>query len=152
MTARQTKIQIVLVLGVFLIAGLMMMFFGCPKLFRTKRFLDGAKFTDGVIVEMARMPGGKPAFQPVFRFSDVGGAEWTVKEMSGSSSPRYTVGQNVPVAYSPTDPMRARINTIGTLWGIPIFLTTMGFCFTVVSGIGFSWALFESKHHKPSVT
>ena len=146
MTARQIKAQYFAVLGVFMLAGLIVTAYGTYWLLLTKRFLANAQFTSGIVIDLKQSMGRRGSlFRPVFRFKDINGTERVVDELTASEPSPFCVGQTVPVAYPAGDPMKARVNTFGTLWFFPVVISALGVLFILIPGIGFALVVIDTN-------
>lgn len=85
-------------------------------------------------------------FYPVIQFVQVNGQTQVFKSSSGSGSPEYAVGQQVPVIYLASDPADARIESTGNVWGLAIALGVMGGLFLLIPGGVLFW-----DHRKSSM-
>ena len=152
MTARQVKAKHFAGLGFFMLTGLIMTSYGTYWMLLTKQFLAKAEFTNGIVVDLKRAPGSGAFFSPVFRFKDANGTERVVAEDVASDSSPFCIGQTVPIAFPPGDPLKARIQAFGTLWFFPVLISGMGVLFSLVSGIGLDRVIFGGARYTPWVT
>jgi len=66
-------------------------------------------YVQGTVVGFER-PHARQVY-PIFEFEDAGGRQHRVVNSSQQAIVRFATGDAVPVAYSQSDPQRARINT-----------------------------------------
>lgn len=92
----------------------------------TRSFLSNAVRADGTVVALdALHDRGSTTYRPIIRFQTPSGTV-EFRSSSGSNPPGYTVGDTIPVLYSPAKPNEATPDEFFPLWGAA----------TIVGGIG----------------
>ena len=98
-----------------------------------RKWLAKWQRVEGEVIEMQR---SKRTWKPVIRFQTTEGFDVVYASQSGSSPPRYLVGQRVPILYNPDDPQEATIPHLLQTWGAEIIigiLLTGGVAFAAVA-------------------
>lgn len=98
----------------------------------TRSFLSNAVSTDGIVVALdALSDRGSTTYRPIIRFQTPSG-NVEFRSSSGSNPPRYTVGDTVPVLYSPDKPNDARPDAFFSLWGAATITAGIGLVFFTI--------------------
>ena len=92
-------------------------------------FLDTSLRVDGTVVALERKRNAKgfDTYHPVVQFMPTEPPE--IVEFTsrfGIWPSPFAVSDSVEVAYDPTDPTRARINSFWTIWFLPMLLVVFG--------------------------
>src|SRR5262249_33106589 len=104
--------------------------------------IDGYRHAEGTVVAQAAKGRG---FSPVVVFATPGGARVRYTPGLSTNPPRYTIGERLPVIYSPSDPSHAAIDEFWELWFAPLFPTSFG---VLVGSIGLG--LLIASRRKPA--
>jgi len=72
---------------------------------------------------------------PVIRFRTSSGSILEFIATATSRPSRYTVGEQVPVAYNPANPESSRIDAPWKLWSLPIILVGLGVVFIILGSL-----------------
>lgn len=108
---------------------------GVVSWFTTKRFVDNAHQTTGTVIGLAshRSSKGGTTYSPIIRFRAVDGSEVEFTESMSSNPPGYTVNEQVPVLYDPSNYRKARaFKSSWRLYFVPLLLGGMGLIFLIV--------------------
>lgn len=98
----------------------------------TRSFLSNAVGTDGIVVDLeAQGDRGSTTYRPIIRFQTPGGTV-EFRASSGSNPPSYTVGDTVPVLYSPEKPNDATPDAFFSLWGAATITAGIGLVFFTI--------------------
>lgn len=103
--------------------------------FTTKRFADNASKATGTVIGLARHRSSKGGhtYAPIIRFRAIDGSEIEFTESVSSNPPGYTVNEQVPVLYDPSDYKKARaFKSTWRLYFVPLLLGGMGLIFLIV--------------------
>jgi hypothetical protein len=87
--------------------------------------------------------GNSTFYTPVFAFTAKDGHTYTVASATGSNSPPFTPGQQVPVRYNPGEPTAAKIATVAQLWRMPLVFGSAGVMFSLIG-----WLLLRSERQR----
>jgi hypothetical protein len=89
-------------------------------------------YVQGTVIGFER-PHPKQRF-PIFEFKDADGASHRVVNSSQQAMTRFTTGDAVPIAYSRSDPQRARIDTFwfNHRWLVGGFIVALTLVFGVL--------------------
>jgi len=126
-----------------LILGAAAIGMGAPQVVDNLRFVETAKQTTGVIVEVVRVGDD---FHPIVEYADAEERQlrfesrWTVEDGS-----YFQVGQTVGVLYAPDDPADARLDTWES-WAMDSIIPGLG---AVILLIGIV-SLVKERGHRPS--
>lgn len=98
------------------------------------RFLRTACMTFGVVeqVTLLHLVDGH-AYQPKITFTTQAGGKVQLASVGMSNPPRFRVGQEVPVVYDPSDPHRARIQSLASLWFASLLFGGVGSLFFLIA-------------------
>lgn len=107
-----------------LLLGVLLMIGGVLLLRSVLRFRRSAVAARGRVVRLTSPGTGLRRRIPEFEFVTENGDEVTV--VSTSAYGRFFAGDEVPVLYDPTNPRRARIDTLSHLYGFPTVLMLAG--------------------------
>jgi Protein of unknown function (DUF3592) len=122
---------LLLVGAIFLVIGVVLFAIGGFLWMRTRRFLETAVDTTGVIVDLLESSGsdGGTVYQAVVEFQTREGqtVRWT--ESMASSPAAGDVGDQLPMKYNPDDPNEARIARAFRMWFVTMLLSGMGLMF-----------------------
>jgi hypothetical protein len=91
-------------------------------------------------LEYQRSSDGGGTYKPVVRFRPEGAEEIEFRGTVGSNPPSFRKGEAVEVLYDPQAPERARINSFGQLWFVPVLLGVFGLVF---GGIGWGYWIMK---------
>jgi len=113
--------------------GAMLLFVGIAAFIQTRRFATDAIRTSGTVVENKATQkrredgvGQDTLYYPIFEFADFQGIQRRVQGSTASSPPSFSIGAKVRVLYSRSDPERARIDSFGNLWLLPLLASGLG--------------------------
>ncbi|RFA25573.1 hypothetical protein CAI21_18785 [Alkalilimnicola ehrlichii] len=107
--------------------------------YNSYRFVTTAEPTVGVVLEVRREIGRDSdgnqtvRYYPVVRYQGPNGMA-TYRSRSGSSSPRFSVGELVPMLYDPANPRNVRMDDFFDLWTATVLFSVFGVIFTLVGG------------------
>ena len=124
---------------IFLGVGSIVLAVAALSFLHTRQFVHSSSAGDGVVIEnvwresSGRSRGG--SYYPRVRFRTGSGQDFVIISSTGSSPPSFRVGERVQVLYSPDNPTRARIDSFGSLWALPLIFGCIGLVFCSV-GIG----------------
>jgi len=120
-----------------LIVGLALSVLAAYFWFDTRKFLDGAAHSEGVVVAVRE---GVPTQLWTFvAFKTANGRQVEFRSKRPDSvSPRFPIGTRVDVLYDPRDPANARINSLIDIWGLTIAFSALGVVFL---GLGIAVSL-----------
>jgi hypothetical protein len=130
-----------LIFGMFFVIGVGVFAGGIYTIQQTRRFLQTAVETPGVVTENLWRESRSSArsiswsFYPRIRFRTSDGQEIVFVSDTGSSPPSYRVNQPVTVLYDPRQPDHASIKSFMELWMLSAILCGLGTIFTSL-GIG----------------
>ncbi|MCK0127105.1 DUF3592 domain-containing protein [Erythrobacter sp. F6033] len=90
----------------------------------------------GTIIELAdyRDSEGTTMYRPVAEFYDTSGRRYEFSSKTSSSSPGFSVGEQVDIIYDPLRPQDARIDTFGQRFLLPTIFTAIGSLFVLIGG------------------
>jgi hypothetical protein len=110
---------------------------GLVVLARRIGFVRRAERTQGTVVrvEQRRSRRGTQHF-PFVRFVATDRRDVTFRSPTGTSRPKWAVGDAMPVRYLPDDPQRALVDGARALWGLPVALLLMGAAALELKGSG----------------
>ena len=95
---------------VLVIGGAALLFFGHYQYGKTKRFLEQAARTTGLVVELsASETSDDVTYAPVVEFEQEG-RKYRFRDSVGSNPPSHRIGEVVPVLYRPANPAESRID------------------------------------------
>jgi len=103
--------------------------------YTTKRFTENATRTTGTVIALAQYHSseGGTSYSPVVRFKAIDGSEIQFTESMSSNPPGYTVNEQVPVLYDPSNYRKARVfKSSWRLYFVPLLLGGIGLIFMVV--------------------
>lgn len=103
--------ELFLVLGVNALISFTMLAIGIISYIRTKKFLNSAVETRGIVFEevyKGTSDGGGSMYSPKVKFTDRMGKEYEFTENWSSNRPDFKIGDEVIVLYNPADPFKAR--------------------------------------------
>jgi hypothetical protein len=130
------------VLGILGIGGIAILMIAALFTVRTLSFLRHSAGAVGMIErlepEVRQSSNGRPhtTYAPVFSFVTAEGREVLVTSRMSSNPPGFHPGESVPVLYDPRNPLNARINTFGQMWGAETILGGLGAAFC---GMNLAW-------------
>ena len=78
----------------------------------------------GTVVALKESPATEESgvtYAPVIKY-DADGQAYTFTSNNSSDPPAYKIGQKVDIIYDPAQPSRARVNSWGELWLMPLIL------------------------------
>ena len=103
---------------------------------RARKFLEGAVTTVGIVTDVLREESVETdndgirtintMFRPVVRFSTESGEQIEFASGVSTNSPSYRKGGQVPVAYDPSDPQKAKIKSFWLVWGFAVVAAGIG--------------------------
>lgn len=103
---------------------------------RARTFLEGAVTTVGIVTEVLREESVQTdndgfrttdtMFRPVVRFSTESGEQIEFASGVSTNPPSYRKGGQVPVAYDPSDPQKAKIKSFWLVWGFAVVAAGIG--------------------------
>jgi hypothetical protein len=98
----------------------------------TLYFIQHASHADGTVIALTqRVDDEDRSVTPTFAFKTPAGVSITTKSNT-SSNPGFSLGDEVPVLFDPTDPQNAKIATNGQLWLMPIIFGIISVLFTPI--------------------
>src|SRR3972149_6835121 len=101
-TVIQVSLISVLIISGFLLTGFILWY-------RTKRFLDKAHKSSGVVIKVKKIPfENRDTFSPVVRFTTSDGRALSFTDPNSSYPSEFKVGERADVLYDPQNPHRAR--------------------------------------------
>ncbi len=106
-----TQNELYLVLGVNGLISFTMLVIGIISYIRTKKFLNRAVETRGIVIDKAfkgSSEGGGGMYSPKIKFTDRMGKELEFTENWSSNRPDFKIGDEVIVLYDPANPVKAR--------------------------------------------
>jgi Protein of unknown function (DUF3592) len=104
-------------------------------------FVQKAEKTNATLVEYAlgRKKKGRQTYIPIFKFKTLTNEEITYSDKSSSTRKPWAIGEEIKIAYDPTDPSNAKLLTYLDLFPVSIFLAAFAFPFIVI-GAGYFWS------------
>lgn len=94
----------------------------------------------GHITELVERPSKDGTFfYPVFTYADQRGVEHKIYSSVGTYPPPNQVGDTVTVLYSPGAEQNAQLDDWSTIWGIPIFLASLGVADSIMGIVVHLW-------------
>ena len=124
---------------IFVAMGSTMLAVAAATFLHTRDFVKNSSAGEGVVIDLVwressgRSRGG--AYYPRVRFRTDSGQEFVFVSSTGSRPASFQVGERVHVLYSPDNPTRARIDSFGSLWVLPLVFGSLGLVFCSV-GLG----------------
>ena len=111
----------------------------------TTWFLAHSVTASGAVVSIRAVPdqGNSTFYTPVFAFTASDGHTYTVASDTGSNTPSFAPGQQVPVRYNPSAPTAAKIAIAGQLWRFPLVFGSAGVIFSLMG-----WLLLRSERRR----
>ncbi|HEC12850.1 MAG TPA: DUF3592 domain-containing protein [Acidiferrobacteraceae bacterium] len=101
----------------------------------TQSFLESAAVTNGSVVELVRSRSSdSTTYAPVVQFKTESGALVEFTSSTSSNPPGYSKGESVEVFYLPSNPQKAKINGLFSLWGAALIVGILGGVFFLVGG------------------
>ena len=101
-----------------------------------RTFLEGAVTTVGIVTDVLREESVQTdndgfrttdtMFRPVVRFSTESGEQIEFASGVSTNPPSYRKGGQVPVAYDPSDPQKAKIKSFWLVWGFAVVAAGIG--------------------------
>jgi hypothetical protein len=116
---------IAIVKYVFALIGTVLLIAAIYAYQETRTFVASASRTTGTVT-------GYSGNRPIVRFKDERGTEVQFTSSTGSSPPRYRVGEAVAVLYQPAAPYDAKIEGFFALWGVPVIIGGIGSVFFLI--------------------
>ena len=111
---------------IFLGVGSIMLAGAALSFMHTRQFVHSSSVGDGVVIENVwRESSGRRrsgSFYPRVRYRTMSGQDFVIISNTGSRPPSFRVGERVQILYSPDNPTRARIDSFGSLWALPLVL------------------------------
>ncbi len=141
--------EVLAILMVLIVTGIFFLMMGWNEFFQSRTFLDGAKRTQGVVIELVyeRGSGGRAGsssgYRSVYRYTALDGETHTNRSRSRSDPPRHAVGDPLAVRYRPEQPDNARIDSFAELWSSATWNSGFGL---FLLGIGTIGLLTAIKH------
>ncbi|MEE4201021.1 DUF3592 domain-containing protein [Erythrobacter sp.] len=91
---------------------------------------------EGTIIEMDRYRDSdhKTMFRPIAEFTDANGRRHKFASKTSSSSPAFSVGENIAVLYDPAAPHDARIDSFSQRYLLPVIFMAFGGLFLLIGG------------------
>lgn len=118
----------------YLIISVALIVAGLINWYRTKKFIETAQRTTGIVIELVTRSGRKgPTYSPTVRFKAIDGSEIVFTETLSTRPPGYEINEQVTVLYDPNNYQRARI--FKTKWRIyyyALLLVGLGTVFFIV--------------------
>ena len=134
-----------LIFSLFFVIGAGLLTGGVYSIQQTRRFLQTAVETRGVVTEvvwresLSRNRGSSWSSYPRFRFSTSDGQEIAVISNTGSSPPSYRVNEPVTILYDPQQPFHASIKSFSELWMLSVILCGLGAVFSSFGIVAVVW-------------
>jgi hypothetical protein len=109
------------------LSGIIILVLASALYLRKKAKYEGWATTNGRLMGFKEEQGkhGK-VYAPIVAFNDSSGQEVTFTSRLASNNKRFTIGDDVPVRYSPLDSSKAMINRTFDLYFIEIILGIAG--------------------------
>lgn len=123
---------------IFMIVGLVLLWFGYSTYTSTQQFLKVALKASGTVVEMREVydsEDGDYTYRPIIDFTDRRGVAHTYTSATSSYPPAYEVGDKVELLYDPQKPDQVSINTWIDLYLGVLILGIIGGTFVLISGL-----------------
>jgi hypothetical protein len=125
--------------------GLVFFAIGASTGWRSWGRVFGSRRVEGTVVELARIepskvPGPKgqvdtkPGFAPVVQYQ-VEGQTYRIQGRISSTEPGYSVGEAVPVRYSPDNPSDGTIDSFAEKWLMPLAFGGSGLLFALLGSV-----------------
>jgi len=121
--------------------GLIFLSYGTYSIYKYYDFSSHSAITAGTVTEVeVHMPNSgststpRPAFQPVFAYTDMNGVEQSGQTFNISDRYNFGIGTVHEIQYDTNDPSVVRMNDWFNLWGKPLIFLVIG-----LGIIGYSW-------------
>jgi hypothetical protein len=125
-----------IVANVSLVVGLLMIACSLYLFKETQVFVAQSIIAKGIVVRLEAVKetvkqGSSPSqtrvsYKPVAQFKTQEGKVVEFTSLVASAPSQYLVGEKLDVRYAATDPLKAEINDIFSLWGMPTLLAALG--------------------------
>ncbi len=144
---------------VFIGLGLLLLIGGLNTIAQHLALINSAPRTQGTVVRtyqvnhpsaLRRREQQGPDYYAVVQYTTAAGTPYTVTTAIGATGDQgnFSVGQQVPIFYHPTDSTAIEIDTTGQLWALPLMLTFFG---VVLLGFGLLTLWFARLPANPLV-
>ncbi|MEM1132634.1 MAG: DUF3592 domain-containing protein [Pseudomonadota bacterium] len=122
--------------GIFFFIGLVFLAIGAGLFISDQQFANDAARTTGSIIEINRYNDseGKTMYRPLVSFRDETGKEHQFTGSVSSSSPTFSIGEQVEVIYDRDAPAEAIIDTFLQRFFLPLVFGGMGSIFALIGG------------------
>ncbi len=111
---------------VFSIVGLVFLITSFVISIPTYLFVNKAVKTYGVVVDFQIKTTRGTTYHPIVRFKTAAGKEIQYISWVGSSPPAYQKGEKIEIFYNSDNPHEVKINSLLSLWLLPIIFTPIG--------------------------
>ncbi len=99
----------------------------------TQNFLATALTTEGTVVDLvSSYSRDSTTYSPVVEYTTRKGEHISFTATFGSNPPAYTRGERVKIYYQESQPERAEIDGLFSLWGLPMILGSIGATFFLI--------------------
>jgi hypothetical protein len=120
----------------FFAIGIVIFISGIASLLKRKKQNAAALSTTGVVIGFAREMGRSGyLYYPQVEFRLASGQPVRFQSAVGSSRAGFSVGQQVKVLYSASNPQEAEIDGLPSMWLLPGCMIGMGLIFTIIGFI-----------------
>ncbi len=100
----------------------------------------------GHIVELVERPSRDGTFfYPVFTYADQRGGEHKIYSGVGTYPPPNQVGDTVTVLYSSGAEQNAQLDDWSNIWGVPIFLASLGVANSIIGFVVHLWPRISNR-------
>jgi len=112
---------------VFALIGAVLLIAAVYSYRETRTFIETAARATGTVIGYS---GNRP--RPIVRFEDERGAQVQFTSSTGSSPPRYRIGEAVSILYQPSAPYDAKTEDFFSLWGGSVIVGGIGSVFFLI--------------------
>jgi len=120
---------------IFAVVGAGMIIGAVFMVISTNKFLDGAIIVNGEVMDLVESYSeDSTTYAPVVAYRTETGDVFSFKSNTSSNPPSYSIGEQIEVLYSPSDPRSARINSFFSLWGGSVIVGILGSVFFLIGG------------------
>ena len=125
------------ILFLFGLVGIGMLVGGIFFFISTKQFVRTALRTQGTVVDLIlrKNEDGRYTYAPKVTFTANNGDQYTFVSGASANPPAFDRGEIIEVLYLAENPQGAKINTLSTLYSLPLIMGGMGLVFSLIGGI-----------------